>query len=95
VILLERDKAISWGFGVGQVTTKSVLRINESGEWTEVTEIKIDSELPKRLLEITVRLSELSQGPYQELVVFSFGLQFLLLLLLLLLLLHLLQLLLQ
>jgi hypothetical protein len=55
VILLERDKALSWGFALGQVTTKSVLRINESGEWTEVAEIKIDSELPKRLLEITVR----------------------------------------
>ena len=55
VTLLDRDKAISWGFAVGQVTTKSVLRINESGEWTELAEIKIGSALPKRLLELTVR----------------------------------------
>jgi hypothetical protein len=55
VTLLDRDKAISWGFAVGQVTTQSVLRINESGEWTEVAEIKIGAELPKRLLELTVR----------------------------------------
>jgi len=55
VTLLDRDKAISWGFAVGQVTTKSVLRINESGEWTELAEIKFGAELPKRLLELTVR----------------------------------------
>ena len=55
VTLLGRDKSISWGFAVGQVTTNSVLRINESGEWTELAEIKIGSELPKRLLELTVR----------------------------------------
>jgi len=52
VTLLDRDKAISWGFAVGQVTTQSVLRINESGEWTEVAEFKIGAELPKRLLEL-------------------------------------------
>src|SRR5215469_4483833 len=55
VTLLERDKAISWGFAVDQVTTKSVLWINESAEWVELAEIKIGSEPPKRLLELTVR----------------------------------------
>src|SRR5215470_13263248 len=54
-VLLGQEQAISWGFNLGQVTTKSVLRINESGEWTELAEIKIGSELPKRLLELTVR----------------------------------------
>jgi hypothetical protein len=55
VKLLDPDKAITWGFALGQVTTKSVLRINESGEWTEVAEIKIGSEPLKTLLELTVR----------------------------------------
>lgn len=55
VKLLDPAKAMSWGFALGQVTTKSVLRIKESGEWTEVAEIKIGSESPKRLLELTVR----------------------------------------
>lgn len=55
VKLLGQDKAMSWGFALGQVTTKSVLRINESGEWTELAEIKIGSEPPKKLLELTVR----------------------------------------
>ena len=55
VKLLDQDKAISWGFALGQITTKSVLRINESGEWTELAEVKIGSEPPKTLLELTVR----------------------------------------
>src|SRR5262249_7152800 len=55
VKLLSPDKAISWGFALGQITTKSVLRINENGEWTELAEIQIGSELPKTLLELTVR----------------------------------------
>jgi len=55
VTLLGQDKAISWGFALGQTTTQSVLRINESGEWTELTEIKIGSEPSKTLLELRVR----------------------------------------
>jgi hypothetical protein len=55
VKLLDQDQAMSWGFALGQITTKSVLRINENGEWTELAEIKIGSEPPKTLLELTVR----------------------------------------
>jgi len=52
---LVQEKAITWGFALGQITTKSVLRINESDEWTELAEIKIGSEPAKTLLELTVR----------------------------------------
>jgi len=55
VTLLDQDKAISWGFALGQTTTQSVLRINESGEWTELTGIKIGSEPTKTLLELWAR----------------------------------------
>ena len=55
VKLLDQDKAMSWGFALGQVTTKSVLRINQSGEWTEAAEIRIGSDPPKKLLELTAR----------------------------------------
>jgi len=55
VKLLDQDKAISWGFVLGQIKTKSVLRINEIGEWTELAEIAIGSEPPKKLLELRVR----------------------------------------
>jgi hypothetical protein len=57
VKLLDQDRAMSWGFALGQVTTRSVLRINERGEWTELAEIKIGSEPFKTLLELTVRRS--------------------------------------
>ena len=55
VNLLDEEKAISWGFTFGHITTASVLRITESGEWTELAEITIGSEPPKKLLELTVR----------------------------------------
>jgi len=49
------DGAMSWGFTLGQISTRSVLRINESGDWTELAEMTIGSEAPKKLLELTVR----------------------------------------
>ncbi len=55
VQLLDQDKALRWGFALGQIAIKSVLQINESGEWTELAEIKIGSEPAKSLLELTVR----------------------------------------
>jgi hypothetical protein len=54
--LLEKGKGMSWGFALGEIRTNSVLRINERGEWTELAEISIGSQPPKKLLELTVRL---------------------------------------
>jgi len=55
VKLLGQGKELRWGFVLGQIATKSVLRINERGEWTELAEITIGPEPPKKLLELTVR----------------------------------------
>ena len=55
VKLLENGEGMTWGFSLGEITTNSVLRINERGEWTEFTEISIGSQPPKKLLELTVR----------------------------------------
>ena len=55
VQLLEEGQGMSWGFVLGEIRTKSVLRINERGEWTELAEITIGSEPAKKLLELTVR----------------------------------------
>jgi hypothetical protein len=55
VKLLEEGKGMTWGFVFGEIRTNSMLRINESGEWTELAEITIGSEPPKLLLELTVR----------------------------------------
>jgi hypothetical protein len=53
--LLEAGKGMTWGFALGEIRTNSVLRINEHGEWTELAEISIGSQAPKKLLELTVR----------------------------------------
>jgi hypothetical protein len=53
--LLEEGKGMTWGFELGEIKTNSVLRINERGEWTELAEITIGSQPPKKLLELSVR----------------------------------------
>jgi hypothetical protein len=55
VRLLEESKGMTWGFALGEIRTSSVLRINERGEWTELAEISIGPQPPKKLLELTVR----------------------------------------
>lgn len=55
VKLLEEAKGMTWGFALGEISTHSVLRINDHGEWTELAEITIGSQPPKELLELTVR----------------------------------------
>ena len=55
VKLLEQGQGMTWGFSLGAIRTNSVLRINENGEWTELAEITIGPEPPKKLLELTVR----------------------------------------
>jgi hypothetical protein len=56
--LLEDGKGTTWGFALGEIRTNSVLRINERGEWTELAEISIGSQPPKKLLELIVRPQE-------------------------------------
>ena len=55
VELRDHGQELVWGFALGQIATKSVLKINERGEWTELAEITIGSEPPKKLLQLTVR----------------------------------------
>jgi hypothetical protein len=55
VKLLAEDEGVSWSFAVGEVRTRSVLRINERGEWTELHEITIGSEPTRKLMEVVVR----------------------------------------
>jgi hypothetical protein len=45
------------GFPVGDSTTKSVLRINDKGEWTEQAEIAMGGKAPQKLMELVVRRS--------------------------------------
>ncbi|MBV9294620.1 MAG: hypothetical protein JO145_03540 [Acidobacteriaceae bacterium] len=54
VKLLE-GKSISWSFALGAFKTTTVLRINESGEWTEHGELVINDRAPQKFLDLTVR----------------------------------------
>jgi len=55
VKLSEHGKSMTWGFTLGDIRTKSLLRMDENGQWTELHEIIIGSQPPKRLMEIAVR----------------------------------------
>jgi hypothetical protein len=55
VELLEDGKGMTWGFVLGEIKTHSVMRIDGNGDWTEVAEITIGSQAPKKLMEIVVR----------------------------------------
>jgi hypothetical protein len=58
VKLLEDGQSLTWGFALGTIKTSSVLRINEKGEWTELAEITIGSQPPRRFLQLTVKRLE-------------------------------------
>ena len=55
VRLLEDGKGLTWGFGFGEIRSSSVLKMNEKGERTELAEIVIGSQSPKKLMDLTVR----------------------------------------
>jgi hypothetical protein len=57
VTLLDDDRSLAWGFSLGDISTKSVLRVNEHGEWTESAEISIGTRPPQRLMDLVVRPS--------------------------------------
>jgi hypothetical protein len=55
VKLLNEGNSISWGFSLGGFKTSTVLRINESGEWTEHGELTIGDNPPQKLMDLKVR----------------------------------------
>jgi hypothetical protein len=52
--LLENGKGITWGFTLGQIKTSSVMRMTEEGDWTEMHEIAIGSQPPRKYMEVKV-----------------------------------------
>ena len=55
VKLLEDGKGITWGFFLGPIKTSARLLINERGEWTELHEITIGAQAPRKFMELVVR----------------------------------------
>jgi hypothetical protein len=52
--LADDGRGIMWGFAQGEIKTKSVLRIDEKGQWTELTEIAIGAQPARKLMELRV-----------------------------------------
>ena len=52
--LAEDGHGIMWGFALGEIKTSSMLRINEGGDWTEMTEITIGPQPPRKFMELRV-----------------------------------------
>src|SRR5215471_9072530 len=50
-----QTNGMTWGFKLGDFRTASVLQINEDGEWTELAELFIGDQSPRKLLELRVR----------------------------------------
>jgi hypothetical protein len=57
VQLADGGNSISWGFALGEFKTKTVLRINENGEWTELGELIIGDRPPQKMTDLRVRRS--------------------------------------
>lgn len=51
---LEQGRGFSWGFALGEARTNSLLRMTESGAWTESHEIRTGSQPPRKFMELTV-----------------------------------------
>ena len=55
VKLAADGNGLSWGFSLGEFKTSSLLRINENGEWTELAELTIGSQPPRKFMDLIVR----------------------------------------
>jgi hypothetical protein len=55
VQLLGDGRSLRWGFGVGDIRSSSLLQIDKDGQWTEIAELMIGAEPPRRLMDLTVR----------------------------------------
>ena len=54
-VLADNGRELTWGFTVGDIRTKSILRLTNAGEWTESHEITMGTQPPKKFMELTVK----------------------------------------
>jgi hypothetical protein len=57
VKLADGGNSISWGFALGEFKTRTVMRINENGEWNELGELVIGDRPPQKMMDLKVRRS--------------------------------------
>ena len=53
--LTDGGSGITWGFTLDEFRTNSVLRINDKGEWTELTELTVGIRPSQKLMDVTIR----------------------------------------
>ena len=58
VKLADDGKGLSWGFALGEIRAKSLLRLNELGQWTEAHEIILGAEPARKFMELAVTREE-------------------------------------
>ena len=54
VKLLPDGRGLTWSFTMAEIKTISVLRIDEKGDWTELHDIVIGSQTPRKFMELRV-----------------------------------------
>jgi hypothetical protein len=54
VKIAENGIGMTWGFALGEIKTSSLMRISELGDWTELHEITVGSQPPRRFMEVRV-----------------------------------------
>jgi hypothetical protein len=62
VELADGENSISWGFALGEFKTKTVMRINENGEWAELGELVIGDRAPQKMMDLKVRRSSVQRS---------------------------------
>jgi len=51
----DNGRELTWGFTVGDIRTKSTLRLTDAGDWTESHEITMGAQPPRKFMELTVK----------------------------------------
>jgi len=55
VQLIEDGRGLTWGFTLGEYRTSAVLRMDEKNQWTEIHEIAIGAQPPRKFMEVICR----------------------------------------
>jgi len=54
-VKLRSENSISWEFALGEFRTRTLLCMNEKGEWTELGELIVGDHAPQKMMELKVR----------------------------------------
>ncbi len=55
ITLPAEGKGFTWGFTFGQFKTQYKMTLTESGEWTELGEVLMGSQPPRKIIDLRVR----------------------------------------